>query len=711
MLLLNIITFPISDPILKFLLILLIILFAPLILNKLRVPHLLGLIIAGAIVGTHGFNLLERDSSIILSGTAGMLYIMFLAGLEIDMEDFKRNSIKSVIFGLYTFIIPMILGTLTGLYVLDFSFETSLLLASLFASHTLIAYPIISKYGISQNRAVTVAVGGTVITDTLALLVLAAVLGMQTGTTDGYFWWKMSWHIVLVILTIVFVFPFIARLFIKTFTDNILQYIFVLAMVFLGAFLAQLAGIEGIVGAFLAGLSLNRLIPQTSTLKSRVDFVGNAIFIPFFLISVGMLIDYQVFFKDFETLKVALIITAIALLSKYLAAFFTQKTFRFSKDEMNVIFGLSTARVAATLAIVLVGYKAELFDENVLNGTIIMILITCTVASFVAQKAAKNIAKQEATDKPLNDWESGERILIPINRLEATDSLIDLSLNIRQRKSKSHFYGLNIIDNSTSSVELESKARHIMTRAVQTVAAADYELEPFIRYDINIVNGIMSVVREQKITDLILGLHQSKGFSQSFLGNLTGGILEKCNTTTMIYKYIQPIATIKRHLILVPEHAEEELGFPYWLARVWSIVRNTGSRLIFYTTPATFEAIKKQPLNNAPDYYSFVDFSDWNDFFLLSRDVRSDDNIIMVLSRKDRPSYNSVMLKIPAAMNKNFQNTSIILIFPMQEGVVNEQISLTNPSIREIERSRVGKLFVQIRKRIKKTMNKYLARR
>ena len=702
MMLLEAITLPITDPVVQFLLILLIILFAPLVFNKLRIPHLLGMIIAGAVVGTNGFgvlpdnDLLVGKDSVGLLGTAGLLYIMFLAGLEIDMEDFKKNSFKSIVFGLYTFLIPMTLGTLTGLYLLHYSLQESILLASVFSSHTLIAYPIISKYGVTQNRAVNVAVGGTMITDTLALLVLAVILGMQKGEVNFDFWWQISWKTLTFILGVVVVFPWIARLFLKTFTDNILQYIFVLAMVFLGAFFAELAGIDRIIGAFLAGLTLNKLVPQTSPLMNRVEFVGNAIFIPFFLISVGMLIDYEAFFKGFDTLKVALIITTIALLSKYLAAVLTQKTFKFTKDEMHIIFSLNGAKVAATLAIVLTGYKAGLFDENILNGTIIMILVTCTVSSFVAQKAARNLARQEAAGKLTSDWENGERILIPVNRLEATEQLIDLSLNIKQRKSKTHYYGLNIIDNSTSGVELEAKARRIMSSAVKAAAAANCELEPVIRYDINIVNGIMSVVREQKITDLILGLHHQKGFSQSFLGNLTTGILEKCNTTTMIYKYIQPLSTVKRHLILVPDRAEEEPGFPFWLARVWNIARNTGAKLIFYTTFKTFDAIQKQPMPNAPEHYELVEFSDWSDLFRFSPDIRSDDNIIMVLSRKDRPSYNNVMEKIPATMNKNFEGNGIILIFPIQEGIeYASHIDLTNPSILEFERSRVAKLFTR----------------
>ncbi len=354
------ITLPLADPVLKFFVILTIILFAPLLLNKISIPPILGLIIAGAVIGPYGINLLERDSSIILSGTAGLLYIMFLAGLEIDLCDFKRNSGRSFLFGMYTFMIPMILGIVAGLYVFKFSLESSILLASMFASHTLIAYPIISKYGITKNRAVTVSVGGTMITDTLSLLVLAVIVGMATGEVDSHFWTKLGISIIIFASIIIFLFPIIARWFFKRVKDSVSQYIFVLAMVFLGAALAEMAGIEGIIGAFLSGLSLNKLIPSTSSLMNRVEFVGNAIFIPFFLIGVGMLVDYRAFFRDFETIKVAGVMTAVAILAKYLAALLTQKSFKFSSDERNVIFGLSNAQAAATLAAVTDGYNVIL---------------------------------------------------------------------------------------------------------------------------------------------------------------------------------------------------------------------------------------------------------------------------------------------------------------------------------------------------------------
>ena len=412
MLLFDGITLPLEDPILKFLLILVIILAAPLLLNKLKIPYLLGLIIAGAVIGPHGLNLVLRDSSIILSGTAGLLYIMFLSGLDMDMSDFRKNGTRSLVFGLYTFCVPLLLGILAGYYILGFSIYSSILLAGLFASQTLIAYPIVSKLGIARDKAVTIAVGGTVITDTLALLLLTVIVGMVTGNTDDMFWYRLGISVVLCIAFIMQLFPLIGHWFFKHCSDNISQYIFVLVMVFLGAYLAHLAGLEPIIGAFLAGLALNRLIPRTSPLMNRIEFVGNAIFIPFFLIGVGMLIDYRAFFRDWESIKVAAVMIVLITAAKYIAALLTQKTFKLSSDQRTVIFGLSSAHVAATLAAVMVGYNVivgqtpdgepiRLLGESVLNGTILMILATCTISTFATQRGAHNIAKPTRDQKEI----------------------------------------------------------------------------------------------------------------------------------------------------------------------------------------------------------------------------------------------------------------------------------------------------------------------
>jgi Kef-type K+ transport system membrane component KefB len=711
MILLNILNFtlPLENPVLKFLVILIIILAAPILLNKLKIPHILGLIIAGAIIGPNGFNLLMRDSSIILSGTAGLLYIMFLAGLEIDLAEFKKNSNKSLVFGLYTFIIPMTLGTLSGLYILNLSVLASVLLASMFASHTLIAYPIIAKLGVTKNRAVNISIGGTMITDTLALLVLAVIVGMATGEVNQAFWTRLSISILVFGLIVMFLFPIIGRWFLKRYQDNVSQYIFVLVMVFLGAVLAEAAGIEAIIGAFLSGLALNRLIPSTSPLMNRIEFVGNAVFIPFFLIGVGMLVDYRAFFTDFETIKVAAVMTIVATSAKYIAAWLTQKTFNYSIDERRIIFGLSNAQAAATLAAILVAYNViigetengepiRLLNESILNGTIIMILITCTIASFAAQKGGKNISLAESSIAESDDSVNNERILIPISNPDTIDELINLSTIIKSKENINELFALKIINSENES---DVSAKKLLDRAVITASATDIKLNKLLRYDLNIVNGITSVIKEQKITDLVLGLHVKKGITESFLGKLTEGILSKCNTTTLVYKPVQPISTIKNHVVIVPQNAEKEIGFPFWLLKVWNISRNSGSRLVFYANENTIKVIKEIQSKHPIDA-DFKIFDDWNDFLIIARDLKTDDNLIIVLSRMHKPSYHENMINIPFYLNKYFQSNSFILVYPMQIGVTdNETIDLNNPSLLEpIEKlDEIGKNITRLFRR------------
>ncbi len=686
---------PLKNPVLIFSLILFIILFAPILLNRLRIPHLIGLIIAGAVIGPHGLNLMLRDSSIILFGTVGLLYIMFLAGLEIDMADFKKNSSKSIVFGLYTFIIPMSAGTLAGLFLLDFPVLSSVLLASMFASHTLIAYPIVSKLGVVKNRAVNITVGGTMITDTLALLVLAVIVGMSSGEINNAFWLRLGVSVAVFGLVVMLGFPLIGRWFFKRFSDNISQYIFVLGMVFLGAFLAEAAGIEAIIGAFLAGLALNRLIPHTSPLMNRIEFVGNALFIPFFLIGVGMLVDYRAFFKDWETIKVAAVMTLVATSAKYAAAWLTQKTFRFSVDERRLIFGLSNAQAAATLAAVLVGYHIilgetadgepiRLLDESVLNGTILMILVTCSIASFATQKGAQNIALADNADEDTaNDFGNEERILISLNNPDTIEELINLSVTVKSRQNKSRLYALNILDNNNPDSSAEKKARGLLDKAAVAAAATDSHLHELLRYDVNIVNGITNVVKENKITDVIMGLHQSTGLSDTFLGTLTEGILIKCNTTTLIYKCAQPHSTVRRHFVVVPENAEREIGFPFWLIRVWNIGRNTGAKLVFLAAAPTLEYLQDIHVKH-PVEAEFRAFDDWDEFLALTRDIRNDDGLIIIMSRKGHRSHNPHMAKIPSYLNKYFQANNFIIVFPMQTGVAEESnIILKNPGILE----------------------------
>lgn len=775
---------PLKNPVLLFSLILFIILFAPIVLNKLRIPHLIGLIIAGAIIGPNGLNLIARDMSIILFGTVGLQYIMFLAGLEIDLADFKKNSGKSLVFGLLTFLIPMALGTFAGLYVLHFSWATSILLASMFASHTLIAYPIISKLGVSKNRAVNITVGGTMITDTLALLVLAVIAGMQTGEINQEFWIRLGVSVIVFGLVVMLLFPIIGRWFFKRFDDNISQYIFVLAMVFLGCTLAELAGIEAIIGAFLAGLSLNRLIPHTSPLMNRIEFVGNALFIPFFLIGVGMLVDYKAFIKDWKTIEVAGIMTFVAILGKYLPALITQKIFGFSKDERRLIFGLSNAQAAATLAAVLVGFniivdynkvntyseihlknkklvtennleiifpglekgkfpsigsfayinekvakgkfklidKSEmefkngvlseikipnrLLNENVLNGTILMILITCTLASFVAQKGAYNIALSEQDDDEdqINDEDIEERILIPMKSIDKVDELINLAVTIKSKRNKNGLYALSVINSDNNSNGQLNKAKKIVDRAAVVASSTDNQLNMLTRFDLNVINGIQGVAKEHKITDIILGQTEELGTSDSLYGPLTDGILSKCNATTYIFKSHHPLATTKRFVVVIPEKAEREIGFPFWLIKIWNLGKNTSTKIVFYGSETTINLIKDIHSNH-PVEAEFNEFSNWEDFLILSRSISKDDGLVVVMSRKSNLSYNATMPIIPHYMNKYFDKNNVLIVYPIQMGMNTSKMDLKNPAALETFTENI-EFLDDVRKMIIKTFKK-----
>lgn len=687
-------TLPIENPIIKFLIILSIILFAPILLNRLRIPQILGLIVAGAIVGPHGFNLILRDSSIILSGTAGLLYIMFLAGLEIDINDFKKNSGKSILFGLYSFSVPMVLGIIVALYVFKFTLVTSVLFASMLASHTLISYPIIAKFGITRTRSVTVTVGGTMITDTLALLVLAVIVGMTQGVVDTAFWLRLIISILIFGGVVLFGFPVIARFFFKHCSDNISQYIFVLFMVFLGAVFAEIAGIEGIIGAFLTGLALNRFIPHSSPLMNRIEFIGNAIFIPFFLIGVGMLIDYRVFFSDPNTMFVALVMTVVAIVSKYIAAWMAQKSFGYNDDERSIIFGLSNAQAAATLATVLVGYNViighevdgtpiRLLNESVLNGTIVMIFITCTIATFAAQRGAYRLTmRDEFRPKRPND-SSFNKTMIAINNPDSVEELISLGNALNAPGSYDSLSIGNVIDNDTDEDKQVAISLKIFEKARAFAAATDHQINTLLRYDTNSTNGIVGLIKENQINDLILGLNSTHFVARSTLGTLVDKVVRNSNISTYVYKSYQPLSTIKRFVLVVPPKAEEELGFLFWMKRIWTLARNTGTSLVVYCNASTGEAMKRfneeQPIS-----MELRKLNNYDDMLIISKDIRKEDGLIFIMSKKHNISYSEGMERVPHYIEHYFTNTSFILLYPMQQNAdfdeVNEIVNTSNIS-------------------------------
>ncbi|TDE15191.1 cation:proton antiporter [Dyadobacter psychrotolerans] len=667
---------PIEDPVLKFLIELVIILGAPLLLNKIKVPHLLGLLIAGAAVGPNGLNLLARDSSVVVTGTTGLLYIMFLAGLEIDLGDFKKNKWKSVTFTLYTFVIPFALGFLGGFYLLHFEILTSILFASLFSSHTLIAYPLVSKLGVSKNISVNITVGGTMLTDVLSLLVLAVVVGMTQGDVNSAFWTRLTLSIVAFGLTVLFVFPIIGRWFFKRVDDKISQYIFVLVIIYLAAVLAELAGIEAIIGAFFAGLALNKLIPHSSAMMNRVEFVGNAIFIPFFLISVGMLIDFKVFVKSLDTLAVAAVMVAASIGGKYLAAVATQKTFRLSKDEGTLIFGLSSASAAATLASVMVAYNiivsetasgepVRLLSEHVLNGSILLILISCTVSSFVSMSSAQRVAALEKDENASAISSESENILLAVNYEQTVEKLVNLSLLIKAHHGEDSVVALNVINDQKNESSVKN-AQKTLQIAVQTGASADVVVKPLTRHDHDLATAISNVIKEQQITDLIIGLQPHKGFTPSFVHNLHNGYLQNNNVNTLVYHASQPVSTIKQHLVLIPAKAQQEAGFFSALLRVWNLAKNSGAMMRFYAD-ASIISILQSVVSKSNIEISLHTITDWSEAENAASHLSGDEGLIVFMAKRGMTSYTNQLSLITDFLNQHIKENNFLLIYPSSQ--------------------------------------------
>ena len=676
---------PVTDPTWIFFLVLVIILFAPIVLERLRIPHIIGMILAGVVIGEHGFNILARDSSFELFGKVGLYYIMFLAGLEMNMEDFKSIRVKATVLGLLAFIFPLGIGIWTNLHLLGYSLATSVLLASMYASHTLIAYPIVIRYGINRQRAVSIAVGGTAVTDTLTLLVLAVVGGMYKGETSEMFWIWLVLKVVVLSVVIMYAFPRIGRWFFRRYSDNVVQYIFVMAMVFLGAGLMEFVGMEGILGAFLAGLVLNRLIPHVSPLMSHLEFVGNALFIPYFLIGVGMLIDVNVLFGHIDSVKVAVVMIIVALLGKWIASWLTQKIYKMRALERELMFGLSNAQAAATLAAVLVGYNIilpngeRLLNEDVLNGTILLILVTCVVSSFITEHAAKRIAMDDAEVSDEKAQEK-EKFLIPVANPETLESLMSLAMVVRDEKQPDNLVALNVINDNNGSVKQEMRGKRSLERAAQIAASTSVRLKTVSRFDLNITTGILHTAKEYEATNIIIGLHCKMSIVDSFFGNLTENMLKNTYMQVLVSRFLIPVNTLMRIILAVPPKAEFEHGFMKWITHMCRMSSRLGCRVHFYAHPQTLGYIRGYIQKKHKDTrVAYSELEDWDDLLLLTGQVNYDHLLVIISARRGSISYDSAFERLPMQISKYFNNNSIMLLYPEQKGDPNESLSFSDP--------------------------------
>ncbi|WP_086477826.1 cation:proton antiporter [Arenibacter amylolyticus] len=659
---------PLKSPILIFSLILLIILLAPVILQRIRIPGIIGLIISGIIIGPAGLNILEKSLFVDVFSTIGLLYIMFIAGLELDLNEFKVTRNKSVLFGILTFTIPIAIGFPVCHYLLGFDVNASLLTSSMFATHTLVTYPIVSRLGVSKNIAVAITVGGTILTDTAVLILLAVILGAHQGGLTQEFWIRLAISLVLFSAFMFLVIPRIAKWFFRSLeSERHSHYIFVLSVVFFSAFLAEIAGLESIIGAFVAGLALNKLIPHSSALMNRIEFIGNSLFIPFFLISVGMIVDVSVILSGPMALVIAGTLTVVAIFGKWTAAFFTQKIFKFSKGQRKLIFGLSSAHAAATLAVILVGYNAGILDDNILNGTVVLILVTCIIASFATESAAKMIIKNADEDEEVHlpYGPNNEYILIPIANLINIDKVLDFAVLIKEKKSVNPLAILTVVPNTDEAEKSIVKAKQGLERFLRETTASDTQATVKATIDHNAASGISRTAKEIMADIILLGWPQKTGFLDKLIGDKMESILENTDKTLFICNFEIPLTNHKRIFVIVPPNAELEEGFAIWVNKLAKLSVELSIPINLNCNEETYKAIlrfakeKKVPLSINYNY-----FNEWVDFLILSRKISDDDLIIMVSARRAHISHFGLLDGVPAKLERYFPSASKMVIYP-----------------------------------------------
>ena len=681
---------PVTSPTMSFFIVLCIILFAPIIMGKLRIPHIVGMVLAGVAVGPHGFNILADDRSMELFGHVGLYYIMFLAGLEMNMGDFRKNRVRTFTHGIMAFIIPMAIGFVLNVSVLKYSIVTSVLLASMYASHTLIAYPTVLRYGLSGQRSVTIAVGATAITDTLTLLVLAVVGGLFKGNITSGFWLLLFLKVSAVFFVIFFFFPRIARFFFRRYEDNVAQFIFVLAMTFLGAWLMEAIGMEGLLGAFLVGLVLNRYVPNVSPLMTHLEFVGNAIFIPYFLIGVGMMVNVNILFSGLGTLQVAGTMIAVALASKWLASLATQKIFGMSATEREMIYGLSNAQAGATLAAVLVGYNLILPDgqrvlnDDVPNGTIILILVTCVFSSFTTENAAKRMVLKTRAAMPQEDKGDDEKIMIPVKDPSTAENLVAMAIMMRNAKLNRGLVALNVVYDDADRLENQKQGRRLMERITKVATYSDVRVQTQVRIATNITNGIKHAFKEFNASEIVLGMATDSHRARKYMGELAQSLYSGLSRQIILVRCLQPLNTLRRIEVAVPSKAEFEPGFYRWLERIARLASNLECRLQFHGRQQTMSLISEYLQNSHPGVRSqFTVMNHWNELPRLAASIDNEHLFVVVTARKGTVSYKTALDHLPEELASNFHGHNLMIIYPDQYGEAANQMTYAAPQLQE----------------------------
>lgn len=537
-----------QKPVGFFLIVMAIILITPLLSERLKLPGIIGIIIGGMLIGPHGFGLLEDNDRIQFLSTIGLVYLMFSAGLEVDINQFMKVRARALVFGLITFIFPQLMGMGLG-YILGLDWLGMILLGSAFASHTLIAFPILTKLGVARNEAIAVTTGATVLTDIGAFIILAVVLGArQGGLTFGYF---AQLFILLALFTaaIIFGLPRLGKVIFQKLSGRAVEFQFVIVALFIAAFTAELIGVHEVVGAFIAGLAVNSMLPRHSPVTSHVLFIGESFFIPIFLLYSGLITDPLTFLKSPQTIIVAVGVTIVAYVSKLLAAWVTAKIYKYTKSEFWTVYGLSHAQAAVTIPTLVIGLNTGLFDTTLFNAAILMILLTSITSPLIVQRFAPNLKTDSNNDEQAPLF---SRVLVPVSEVKQSEGLVSLA-SLLARESKGKVLAVSVAKDMGPDKENSFHVhKEMLGRVQESLQDPETEIELIPRMALTHAHGILHTAQEENASLIVMGWRGKRTLRENVLGSILDEVIWGSDTPVLVGKLSLPLNSMQRVIFIVP---------------------------------------------------------------------------------------------------------------------------------------------------------------
>src|SRR5687768_10396537 len=536
-----------NEPVAFFLLIMSIILITPLLSERVRLPGIIGIILGGMLIGPHGFRLIEAGDRMEFLSTIGLVYLMFSAGLEVDINQFMRVRGRALIFGLFTFLMPQVMGMALG-RILGMDWLGMILLGSAFASHTLIAFPILTRLGVTHNEAVAVTTGATVLTDIGAFIILAVVLGARTGGLSIVYFIQLFVLLSIFTLLIIFGLPRLGKFFFQRISGRAIEFQFVIVVLFVAALGAELIGVHEVVGAFLAGLAINATLPRHSPVTGHVLFMGESFFIPVFLLYSGMITDPLSFLENRQTIIVALGVTVVAYLSKLIAAWVTARIFKYTKNEFWTVYGLSHAQAAVTIPTLIIGLETGLFDSTLFNAAIMMILLTSITSPLIVQRFATNLQTVSADEKPSPLF---SRILVPIIDPKAQEQLLALAV-LLAKVNEGKVLAVSVAQAQRDQEKQFALHRDLLGRVHNVLNDPQSEIELIPRLATTHAQGILFTEQERDISLILMGWRGKRTLRESLLGSVLDEVIWGSDTPVMVGKLTVPLIGTQRVVFILP---------------------------------------------------------------------------------------------------------------------------------------------------------------